>query len=239
MFMRNIFRLFIPLIINPYYYIKKIKKKLIQNFFEYENTPYNRLSFISLSIAKIILKKDYQNCNYLEIGCFDNKAFNTVPLPLSQKIGIDPQRGGTHKMTSDHFFLTNKKYFDVIFIDGLHSYEQCSKDCINSIKFLNNGGLIILHDMLPRSKTEETQKYSGDVWKVAYDLSKSENIDFIIANIDQGVGLLKINNNSKYIRQNEIHNKSFNDFKNIYYKQLPTVSVETALNFIKLNDNNK
>ena len=189
--MRNLFRLFVPLIINPYYYIKKIKKKSIKNFFEYDSKPYNRISLISLAINQTILKKKIENCKYLEIGCFDNKAFDTVPLPIDQKIGVDPLRGGTHRMTSDEFFKENSLFFDVIFIDGLHTYEQCSKDVINSMKFLNKDGIIILHDMLPRSKTEETQEYSGDVWKVAVDLSKSKNIEFIIANVDQGVGLLK------------------------------------------------
>tara|TARA_B100001057_G_scaffold237584_1_gene237932 strand:+ start:535 stop:1236 length:702 start_codon:yes stop_codon:yes gene_type:complete len=233
--MRNFFRLFVPLIINPYYYIKKIKKRSIKNFFEYENKPYNRISLISLAISKIISKKGFENCNYLEIGCFDNKAFDTIPLPLSQKIGIDPLRGGTHRMTSDEFFSKNEKFFDVIFIDGLHTYDQCSKDCINAMKFLNTNGLIILHDMLPRSKTEETQKFSGDAWKVAVDLSKSENLEFIIANIDQGVGLIKTKENSKYIKQNDIKDKKFNDYKETYYNQLPISNIENALNFIKLD----
>jgi hypothetical protein len=233
--MRNFFRLFVPLIINPYYYIKKIKKGLIKNFFEYDDKPYNRMSLISLAIAKTISVKGYENCNYLEIGCFDNKAFDTVPLPLSQKIGIDPLRGGTHRMTSDEFFSKNNKFFDVIFIDGLHTYEQCSKDCINAINFLNKGGLIILHDLLPRSKTEETQKFSGDAWKVGYDLCKSENIQFIIANIDQGVGIIKVKENSKYIKQKEIMDKNFEDYKNFYYKKLPSENIDTALEFIKNN----
>ncbi len=231
--MRNLFRLFIPLIINPYYYAKKIKKYSIKNFFEYDKKPYNRISLISLAINQAILKKNYENCNYLEIGCFDNKAFNTVPLPINQKIGVDPLRGGTHKMTSDEFFRVNKTFFDVIFIDGLHTYEQCSKDVINSMQFLKENGIIILHDMLPRSKAEETQEYSGDVWKVAYDLSRSENIEFYIANVDQGVGLLKLKKNSKYVRQNEISSKKFEDYKNNYYNKLPSVGIEKALEFIK------
>ena len=231
--MRNLFRLFVPLIINPYYYFKKFKKNTVNNFFDYEKSPYNRLSLISLAISQTIMKKGYENCNYLEIGCFDNKAFDTIPLPLEQKIGVDPLRGGTHRMTSDVFFSNNKKKFDVIFIDGLHSYDQCSKDCTNSINFLNEDGIIILHDMMPRHKTEESPKFSGDVWKVAFELCQSENVKFVIANIDQGVGLLKTTTNPNYIKQPKIKDKVFNDYKNFYYKQLPSVNVKTALDFIK------
>lgn len=61
--MRNFFRLFIPLIINPYYYFKKIKKKMIKNRFNYENALYNRVSFISLAIANILKKKIIMNVN--------------------------------------------------------------------------------------------------------------------------------------------------------------------------------
>tara|TARA_Y100000816_G_C25620059_1_gene331125 strand:- start:259 stop:528 length:270 start_codon:yes stop_codon:yes gene_type:complete len=87
--------------------------------------------------------------------------------------------------------------------------------------------------MLPRSKTEETQDYSGDVWKVAVELSKSENLKFIIANIDQGVGLLKIKKDSKYIKLKDINIKNFEDYKNKYYKDLPKKNIEEALKFIK------
>ena len=51
--------------------------------------------------------------------------------------------------------------------------------------------------------------------------------------MDQGVGLLKITSNSNYIKQLEIKNKNFDDYKNFYYKQLPSVNIKTALDFIK------
>ena len=76
-------------------------------------------------------------------------------IPLINKIGVDPKNGGNVRETSDNFFKNNKKEFDVIFIDGLHVYEQCRKDIINSLKFLNRNGFIILHDMIPRSWLEE------------------------------------------------------------------------------------
>lgn len=47
-------------------------------------------------------------------------------------------------MTSDKFF----KKFNVIFIDGLHNYKQYQKDCLNSIRSLEDEGIIIVHDFL-------------------------------------------------------------------------------------------
>ena len=65
--------------------------------------------------------------------------------------------------------------------------------------------------------------------------TKSENLDFIIANVDQGVGLVKVSDNSKYIKHDEIIDKNFDDYKNEYYKDLPKKSIDDALNFIKSN----
>ena len=76
---------------------------------------YNHASFISVATQK------FENCRYLEIGCDDNICFNSIPV--IDKIGVDPDRGGNIKDTSDNFFKNNKKFFDVIFIDGLHIYE--------------------------------------------------------------------------------------------------------------------
>lgn len=51
---------------------------------------------------------------------------------------------------SDSFaWLNNNKdrRFDVIFIDGDHSYEGVKRDYINSLPLLNSGGYIIFHDI--------------------------------------------------------------------------------------------
>lgn len=48
---------------------------------------------------------------------------------------------------SDSFFKKNKCLFDVILIDGDHSYNQVKKDTENAIRTLNKGGIIIWHDV--------------------------------------------------------------------------------------------
>ena len=53
-------------------------------------------------------------------------------------------------MTSDDFFRDNKEKFDLIFIDGLHETNQVDRDIENSLKFINKGGTILLHDCLPK-----------------------------------------------------------------------------------------
>ena len=52
------------------------------------------------------------------------------------------------KMTSNYFFKTNMKKFDLIYVDGDHSSKQVSLDILNSWNALKNGGYLILDDFM-------------------------------------------------------------------------------------------
>ena len=99
------------------------------------------------------LNNKYNFSTYLEIGCNDDELFSRITI--KNKIGIDPVIGGNMKITSDNFFLQNKIMFDCVFIDGLHVYDQVKKDILNSSKFLNQNGFILVHDCLPRSLSRQ------------------------------------------------------------------------------------
>jgi hypothetical protein len=153
-------------------------------------TNYNRIAVVNLLVSRRL------DPEYLEIGCASNALFNSVPV--LNKVGVDPASGGTERKTSDEFFKNNTRQFDVIFIDGLHTYEQARKDVTNAIKCLKEKGWIALHDMLPRDWTEHhipivtRDMWCGDVWKVAFELSQTEGIDFKVLKIDCGVGVIRV-----------------------------------------------
>ena len=110
-------------------------------------------------IAKII-----DAHSYLEIGVETGLTFNQIKI--FQKTAVDPrflfdyQRDfrtnlSFHEITSDVFFkklaeneIKNRK-FDLIFIDGLHLFEQVLKDFINSVNHINTGGVIVIDDTVP------------------------------------------------------------------------------------------
>ena len=134
------------------------------------------------------------NARYLEIGCASNALFDSVSSIY--KTGVDPASGGTHCMTSDSFFANNQEIFDVIFIDGLHEYEQVHRDAINALKAVEVGGFIAFHDFLPSTWKEHhvpriSDAWTGDCWKLAVQLMESTGIEFVILDIDYGVGLMK------------------------------------------------
>ena len=124
-------------------------------------------------------------------------------------------------MTSDEFFKNNNDTFDLIFIDGLHQYDQVKKDVYNALKFLNKNGVILLHDCMPTSFIRQTAKrssniWNGDVWKNIVELRTLEKIDTYTIYADQGIGLiLKRKNKNKLLLSIDNFNKlKFKD----YYK---------------------
>ena len=196
-----------------------------------EESFFKRHAFINKAISK------YTNCNYLEIGVENNDVFNSIPLKLKNKYGVDPVCGGNYRLTSDAFFEKYKHLkFDVIFIDGLHHYLQCQKDAINSINSLNKKGVIFFHDMLPQNSYEELvprkqASWTGDVWKVAVELTNSNNCEFKIINVDHGIGVLKINDNFEYKKMPELLNLRYKDFLK-YYKNFKLITSEEGLDYL-------
>ena len=164
-------------------------------------------------INRIIEKKKFES--YLEIGCQSDVNFSKIII--KNKIGVDPQSGGTHRMTSDAFFEQNKSTFDLIFIDGLHVYEQVSKDIENSLKVLNENGVILIHDCLPAKIWHQTipqthSSWNGDVWKSIVKSRTRIDIDTYTIEADQGLGLI-LKRKNKDLLVDKIEN-----FKNLKFK---------------------
>ena len=88
----NIKKIFLPAIFEKYNLLKYFhilfnKKKTIHKF-KYEKNFYWRVAFINKAVAK------FKNCMYLEIGVANNKVFNSIPLKMTNKFGVDPFEGG-------------------------------------------------------------------------------------------------------------------------------------------------
>lgn len=196
---------------NKIYYrlfIENFNKKLLYNF----PKDYFRWDLINY----LIKKNNYSN--YLEIGCDENQLFSKVQI--KNKIGVDPVSGGNIRKTSDDFFLNNNKKFDIVFIDGLHEYQQVKKDIINSVNCLNEDGLILIHDCMPKSLDEQAvprfkMNWNGDVWKAIVDIRQQANLDTFTCEIDEGIGIIKKSKNSSILKIDKPINKL--KFKDYYY----------------------
>lgn len=181
-------------------------------------------------ILQSILNKTHGK-SYLEIGVATGYSFFSIDAKI--KIGVDPVipkkvrlkqikrignnflSGSTerlYKKTSDVFFKKNSNRgmtFDVIFIDGLHTYAQSLKDVLNSLQYLNEGGIIVMHDCNPvsesmgysadsysdycsKKKEAWTSEWCGDVWKtIVYLRSTRQDLNIVVIDCDYGVGIIR------------------------------------------------
>jgi hypothetical protein len=192
--MKSLYSFFLELIYGIRIYFLQNKYK--NHFYNKEfNWKWSKINFNRIALINLLISKK-KNCSYLEIGCASNNLFNSVYV--SDKIGVDPFKGGNVRKTSNVFFNNNKKFYDVIFIDGLHEYWQVRQDVVNAIKFLKPNGWVVLHDMLPRNWVEHhvpnisPTVWTGDVWKVGFELLLTKGIDFKIVKIDHGIGVFKL-----------------------------------------------
>ena len=193
-----------------YFYGEKFYKRLN---YDWSKSP-SRIEILQ----NIINTRNYKT--YLEIGCDRNENFSKIVI--DHKVGVDPERGGTLRMTSDQFFQKNKESFDLIFLDGLHTYEQTIKDINNAIQSIKDNGIILIHDCLPKKIWNQIVPriyghWNGDVWKAIVEARTYTNIETFTCIADHGLGVILKRKNSKIL---DIKNKDFKNLKfSDYYKQ--------------------
>lgn len=150
-------------------------------------------------INHLIRKFNYQT--YLEIGVQNlDTNFNHIDCDYKMGVDPDPKANAYYTMTSDDFFNQNEETFDIVFIDGLHTASQVYRDVSNSLKILNNGGVIICHDCNPQKFEEQTEirntkRWNGNVWESIVKLrSESDNLEIFVVDTDEGCGIIRRGN---------------------------------------------
>lgn len=154
------------------------------------------------TFIKHIIKK-YNFKSYLEIGLSHNPLSPYRLIDGNEvtkcSIDIDKSTNADYCMKSIDFFneiRNNKEHkyhgfkWDVIFIDGDHRSDVVYKDILDSYEFLNENGIIFLHDILPEfyyrslemplSFTYNQQKLGvglalNDAWKVVPYILKNHS----------------------------------------------------------------
>lgn len=111
--------------------------------------------------------------NYLEVGVCTGRTFFEVNV--NRKVAVDPKfrfEFAQHQSDSISFFeVTSDRYFveyagaekfDIIFLDGLHTFEQTFRDFCNSLSHCHDRTVWIIDDTFP-----------SDVYSAIKDPSKS------------------------------------------------------------------
>ena len=203
----------------------------------------------SLSAHNTIIQKFIDELDakvYLEIGYFHGGNF--VNIQCAVMYTCDPEPRGTRKylkhklsnvgkcktklfaVTSDDFFrsqnsLLAKTPLDVVYVDGLHTFEQSLRDVINAFKFLSPGGVVFVDDCNPRdaaiampaisldeakekvAQANEngriTDKWSGewcgDVWKTIAQLRNYDCLNVTVLDTHTGLGVVTLKPGAEFI----------------------------------------
>jgi hypothetical protein len=170
---------------------------------------------------------------YLEIGVSRGVAFRRIIA--DEKIAVDPtfklsararrladaKARATYyfETTSDAFFANETAFLeqrgiDVALIDGLHTYGQVVRDVENTLRYLRDDGIIVLHDCNPPRASVGcpatsyadfraqnpwrdllwlmAPPWTGDVWKAIVHLrSTRHDLRIAVLKSDFGVGLVR------------------------------------------------
>lgn len=219
-------------------------------------------------LQKIIDKNNFKH--YLEIGTF--RGSSLLPLKCKNKIAIDPffkiprqekikwkfknfsnVNNKYYEMTSDEFFNSKKLLgkhapFQLVFVDGLHTFKASLIDVLNSISCLSENGFIVMHDCLPPHKPAATPANSaydarmknfgewpgdwcGDVWKTIVYLKENykDDMDVFVLDVDFGLGVLRVKNKNLDLGLNQ---ELYNKIDQLNYEYL----ISDTLNILNLKE---
>ena len=203
-------------------------------------------------VLQQLIKKTHAK-TYLEIGVYVGDCF--LRIKCGRKIAVDPQISISFKkkrkfffrnyhilfnryfeMTSDDFFHKQQELLlrtrpGIVFIDGLHTYEQSLKDVQNALNFLRDGGMIIMHDCNPLTEAAAfpaqsfehakslnipgfAGEWNGDVWKTILHLrSNRHDLNIFVLDCDEGLGIITkgVPGNTLHFSPEEIQGLSYRD----------------------------
>ncbi len=177
-----------------------------------------------LVVIKTLMSQKKLN-NYLEIGVHNGHILFRIKSNF--KIAIDPKfafdtirkfgkiilnpynlYNQYFEKSSDAFFaedaatIIDNKKIEISLVDGMHQYDFALRDIENTLKYLSDDGVIVVHDCNPQTKAasgtwDEWQErneagfWNGDVWKAIVHLRSLRNdINVFVLNCDHGLGII-------------------------------------------------
>lgn len=137
------------------------------------------------SVLEIGCYKGGTALGFVEIGC------NVTTVDIERQ----PEVSKIEAFNSNNFcFIYRDEIvqgltgeFDMLFIDGDHSYEACKKDYEEFSPYVKKGGLIVFHDILDN----ELHRNQGcEVWKVWDEVRNEDSFEFITDKTWGGTGVM-------------------------------------------------
>lgn len=189
-------------------------------------------------INLLIKKNNYKK--YLEIGIGDGVNYEKIVCDF--KSNVDPffdklsgqceNKKPIFQMTSDEFFSLNKDFFDIVFVDGLHLFEQTLRDILNSLSFLNDNGIIVVHDTLPPTEWHQRENFEGGEWNgtcwkaIAHLRMTNPNVSIKTIDTDWGISLIEKRKSNLFVEEKIVDYNFFSKNRN---ELMNVISVESFI----------
>jgi len=203
---------------HPFVVSKKKKyRKLHQSFLKNKKTSEDYFS-INAYYWNLILNKYFKEFSYLEIGSWEGSSalyilnnYKTKKVYCVDVWDKDKNNEELYKKNfknflhnmeefkdkylyfkerSDDFFINNKEYFDIIYVDGSHEAFQVDKDINNAWKFLNNNGIMICDDF-----------FYQNLYNASNDDVLATSINKFIKKQRNKLKVLCVNNNQVFLKK--------------------------------------
>lgn len=169
-----------------------------------------RVGIVAAELAR------FHGPRYLEIGVHTGVLF--LHVRAAEKVAVDPAarvprwkwalhpntllRGDVIRATSDEYFawLAAGARFEVIFVDGDHSFEQSLRDVEHALDHLSDDGVVLVHDCNPPDAAAASPDpagaadgpWCGDVWKTVVHLRATRaDLDVGVIDTDFGVAVVR------------------------------------------------
>ena len=119
-------------------------------------------------------------------------------IRCTHKVHIGIGSAGGDEKAYETFFEQNDDKFNLIFIDGIHTEAQVSKDIDTAYKCLAPGGIILIHDCLPPDawhqreleEYNEGENWNGTAWKAALRIFNQSKHKCSVVDTDWGCGII-------------------------------------------------
>lgn len=180
--------------------------------------------------------------SYLELGV-SVLGESWLNVSCENKVGVDTDRRAAKRFpgvvceTTDSFFEKNSQKYDLIFIDALHEKNQVKRDFLNSLKCLNENGVILLHDINPLMSSGARPRASGNVYEFWIDLSSIAEL-YTITNAEQdclGVFISSSDDKIKDVDLKTYSHDFFNENRDKYIKE-KNISIKDLVKTINLKN---
>ena len=159
-----------------------------------------------------MIAKIYKPKIYIELGVHEGENFNRVikhcgrgyAVDVKEMNWIEGKKSTGFVGTTDDFFDTYGGGADMIFIDACHTYKQVCQDFFNSMRVLNEGGIILLHDIDPESDKLLNPQNCGDAYKILDELEELNYFNMVTLPLGKGgISIVTRKNDTRTTRRHK------------------------------------